>query len=350
MKIGLLTYHHTVSYGATLQTYATCKALQNLGHEVELIDFRLADHHSALYRMVFYFKEHDTRRLWKHIYPPLSPYYPDVESLMRARMDYDCLLVGSDQTWNPNISRDRCLQYFLAFGQENIRRVSYASSFGLMEWPESYRQLVPQISQLLHRFQAISTREAAGQRILKETFGVDSTVVVDPTMLIDDYTELSGKIAPNGMFNAFIMNRTDEQLQRVRELGKVMGRKPVMTSTIYPYRGFQYRYPPGIGKWLRYIGGADFVVVDSFHALVFCLKYHRQFAVIMPDNGLNSRLRNLLEMIHLEDRYYRDDDPSIPYRQLIDSPVDYEAVDSIIQHERNCSLDFLRKSLNSNCL
>ena len=41
MKVALLTYFKTLSYGATLQTYATVKALESLGHEVELINLEI---------------------------------------------------------------------------------------------------------------------------------------------------------------------------------------------------------------------------------------------------------------------------------------------------------------------
>ena len=40
MRIGLLTYHKSYNCGAVLQTYATCRLLKELGHEVELIDLR----------------------------------------------------------------------------------------------------------------------------------------------------------------------------------------------------------------------------------------------------------------------------------------------------------------------
>ena len=43
MKISLLTIWHCGNYGAELQTYATVRALTQLGHEVEVIDFRLTE-------------------------------------------------------------------------------------------------------------------------------------------------------------------------------------------------------------------------------------------------------------------------------------------------------------------
>ena len=38
-KIGIITYHHTINYGATLQSYGLYNFLINLGYEVELIDY-----------------------------------------------------------------------------------------------------------------------------------------------------------------------------------------------------------------------------------------------------------------------------------------------------------------------
>lgn len=345
MEIGLLTYHYTVSYGATLQTYATCKALQALGHDVEIIDFRISQKDSFLYRLAFLPKELSTKRLWKRIYPQVSSFYPDEESLHQSKMDYDAIIVGSDQTWNPNISGNKCLSFFLNFGPPNIKRLSYASSFGFTSWPAKYDHLIPQIKQHLNRFDAISTREETGRRILKDVFGFDSEIVVDPTLLIDDFSELSGRIEPDHRFVTFIMNRSEQQLKRVVELGRVIGQKPVMTSTIYPYRGFTYQYPPSVGKWLRNIGGADFLVVDSFHALVFCLKYKKQFVVITPDNGLNSRLTNLLRLVNLEDRFFYDNDLNIPYDKLVNEAIDYKSVDMALDKDKEKSLAFLKEAL-----
>lgn len=38
MRINLLTIHYGKSYGAVMQTYATCKLLEQAGHEVTVIN------------------------------------------------------------------------------------------------------------------------------------------------------------------------------------------------------------------------------------------------------------------------------------------------------------------------
>lgn len=103
MKIGLLTYHKSYNCGAVLQTYATCRLLKELGHEVELIDLRQPEP-IKLRQLIFIPRFIKFHRFCKKFYPSLTRHYKTVEELRKAKLDYDCLLVGSDQTWNPLIS------------------------------------------------------------------------------------------------------------------------------------------------------------------------------------------------------------------------------------------------------
>ena len=41
MKIGILTFHNALNYGAVLQCYALQHYLQEKGHDVEVIDYRI---------------------------------------------------------------------------------------------------------------------------------------------------------------------------------------------------------------------------------------------------------------------------------------------------------------------
>ena len=38
-KIGIITVHRNVNYGANLQAYASCKYLNNSGFDAEIIDY-----------------------------------------------------------------------------------------------------------------------------------------------------------------------------------------------------------------------------------------------------------------------------------------------------------------------
>ena len=326
-----------------MQTYATCRALKELGHEVEIIDFR-QDEKKSSRSLIFYFKVKDFFRFMRKWYPKLTEPISDIQTLRKRDMPYDYLLVGSDQVWNPQIARDKQMAYFLDFGGENIKRVSYASSFGISEWPEDKGELMPIIKKDLERFKAISVREETGQEIISKIFGLESQVVLDPTLLHKDYEELTGKIESNHQIICYLLYRSEKQLEKVKTLAARLGKKPRMISTIHYVKGFTYTYPPSIEQWLRFMAGAEFVVTDSFHGLAFSLIYNKQFVVISPNNGKNSRLLDLLKLSGLESRHFFDDE-DVPFGRLVSEKIDYNVINQRLAVMRDRSWNFLREAL-----
>lgn len=39
-RIGILTFHNTLNYGAHLQAYALCRYIRDLGYECDIIDYQ----------------------------------------------------------------------------------------------------------------------------------------------------------------------------------------------------------------------------------------------------------------------------------------------------------------------
>ena len=39
LMIGILTFHNTTNFGASLQAYSLCKAIRSMGHECELVNY-----------------------------------------------------------------------------------------------------------------------------------------------------------------------------------------------------------------------------------------------------------------------------------------------------------------------
>ena len=343
MKIGLITYHYSQNYGAVMQTYATCRALKELGHNVEIINIR-QEEKRKLRHLVFIPKYLKFNAFMNKYYPTQTPLIHNINELRRLQLDYDCLLVGSDQVWNPLISGDRCLAYFLDFGHKDIKRISYASSFGISSWPESRNYLMKDVYKALHSFDNISVREETGQTLLKNLFKVSSQVVVDPTMLHTDYSEIVDNINETEDIVCYLLNRTEEQLSASRYIGKELNTIPHLITSVYPILGFNYIYPPSIEKWLKYIGGAKLVITDSFHGVVFSLLYRRNFVVFAVDNGKNSRLLDLLNKVGLEGRYFTSLD-CLKKSKIYNQAIDYKTVQTIIDKKRKESLDYLRKNL-----
>lgn len=343
MRIGLLTYHHSANYGAVMQSYATCRALKELGHEVEFLNFQ-QDEKKTNCSLIFYFKIKAFDRFMATFYPSETKMLQSMDDLNAIASNYDCLMVGSDQVWNPEISQSKWLAYFLDFGESDIRRISYASSFGISKWPEQYQSLLPSINSSLHKFCSISVREETGKHLLNSLFKLNSQVVLDPTLLHADYKEITGNIVNNDEVICYLLNRTKLQLEKAIGLSKSLGKTPKMISTIRPTLGFRYVYPPSIETWIKYIAGAKFVITDSFHGLAFSLIYNKQFIVISPNNGKNSRLKDLLKSVGLEDRYF-DENDTILYRELQNRKIDYDVVNSKLDTLKEVSWNYLRSAL-----
>jgi len=100
---------------------------------------------------------------------------------------YDKFIVGSDQVWNYN-NNGKDFAYFLDFVEENNKKISYSSSFGVKSIPNSLKD---EYAKYLSQIKYLSTREEYGCRIIKELTGEKADLVLDPVFLLDKNKWLS---------------------------------------------------------------------------------------------------------------------------------------------------------------
>ena len=333
-----------------MQAYATCRILKNLGHNVEIINL----HHKDLQNKSIMFKfferiirEIYMRKFQKYFLPPLTKKYYSLKELQNDPPKSDCYLVGSDQVWNPNICNNSLLAFFLDFGNSEIRRVSYASSFGVKEWPITDININLHLSKLLNSFFAVSVREEEGRFICNKNFGIEPTVVLDPTLLHSDYNEITGEINSNQEIVCYKLNKTKDFFENISVVSRELKLPIRLLNSWRPIRGFKYNFPPSTKVWIKRIAGASFVVTDSFHGLAFSLIYQKQFVVILNEDGKNSRLENVLNKLDLNDRLFTSvkamsDNLSWKNR------IDYEIIGPKLQLLKQSSLNFLQNALHQN--
>lgn len=124
MKVGILTFHNAINFGAILQTYATCELVKSLGHEVEVIDY----HNRAIDATYDKYIYHISRMPWNPVYAmayllstlffrkkkhKFQIFTKKYLSLSRNRFsgqpmkleNYGLVLIGSDQLWNMTITK-----------------------------------------------------------------------------------------------------------------------------------------------------------------------------------------------------------------------------------------------------
>lgn len=348
MKIALLTIWHEYNYGAELQAYATIKFLQNMGHHVEMIDIRLADEGKtsiagSLSKVIELMSPAKCKfeKFWTR-YIPKTRRYKSIQELQSNPPIADIYMVGSDQVWNPEITKSFINLYFLDFGKDSVKRVSYASSFGESDW--KFPGFIDDVTRWLSRFDFISCREQSGVKLLKETFGVNSINVIDPTLLLGEYQNFINYRTKSHNLVCYPLGHDPELLDHSRQLAKKLNLNFVDNFNAKKIFGRIVWNRNSIEQWITNIANAEFVVTRSFHGMLFSVMYHKQFAVIEGYKGRGVRLQNFLSSIGLADRYYNDFEDLLSAEPWL-HPIDYEMCDKIVESLRKESFNALKKML-----
>ena len=367
-KIGTITFHNSINYGAILQTYALQKCLTDLGYDSEVIDYRnsyLIKNMSLCRRIVHYawheiFKRilaGETRRkktikfLNKHIRISKNTYH-NASQLHETPPIYDVYITGSDQVWNPNITGADC-SYFLTFAPAEKLRISYAPSFGLPILKDNYMNLY---KEWLKSIDKLSVREDEGKEIIKEIADREATVTLDPTLLLKkhQWEEISTPYEGNLYVLCYYMLGDKKVNKAISKIAKIIanynnwdiisiGQKEYMK--LVP--GYKKIFDAGPDQFVGLFQNASYVITNSFHGTVFSIIFNKPFYVpvndkLPPEKNLSSRIASLLQKLELEDRLIPVD-KSFGMQDM--QNIEYDKVNKLLRIERDKSLQFLKKAL-----
>jgi hypothetical protein len=325
MKIAIMTQPLGDNYGGIMQAWALQQVLKKMGHEPVTID-RRPEQRSATYKAArlayrvamkavgkrkrpIYFERH-LPTLLQHTRSFINQHIAMSEPLsnteaLRAHFDrsqYDAVIVGSDQTWRPRYSPN-IYNFFLDFLQDKpIRRIAYASSFGVDEW-EFTKIQTRRCAELAKRFDAISVREDSGVELCRKHLAVEATAVLDPTLLLNkqDYEQLLGPGrlggAPKGVYTYFL-DKTPGKLALAKQASKELGEPIYSCQAKYGFGEDADDWltgctKPNIKDWLAGFANARFVLTDSFHGLVFSIAFRRPFIAVKNASRGNARFMSL---------------------------------------------------------
>lgn len=201
MRIGIITCNNAINYGARLQVYALYAYLRSQGHDAFVIDYMPPYVHAP--QPLWYNPGMNVKEwmkliiLYRHREIEIEKYkflenfsrchtrlsdvkYQSLKQLQSVPPEADVYIAGSDQIWNTDFPNGKDPAFYLDFGREKTKRISYAASFAIPAIPQSLKE---DMARRLARFDRISVREESGQRILAN-LGYESTVVCDPAFLL----------------------------------------------------------------------------------------------------------------------------------------------------------------------
>ena len=322
MKVGLLTFPNSVSYGCVLQMYALYCTVQAMGHEAEVINYQNRYMKQERHMGGNTFKGRLRRCVRGIVHRPMycafrkfenkiirafpERVFEDSQRLSEIGNRYDAVICGSDQVWNPDIT-NADMSYFLDFCGEKTRRIAYAPSFGVVEFTE---ELCCKMQRELRQFYALSVRETPGKKLVESLTERNVQVVMDPTFFLstEQWIELEEKHpAAHGEYILYFTVRSSKTLlDEAIELSKKTGMKLVIIGgnpirKIKKKDNVEYAVDIGPGQWLYLMHNARYILTNSFHGTAFAINFRKDFYVEYSAKT-NSRLIHILEVLGLTDR------------------------------------------------
>ncbi|MBY7919501.1 polysaccharide pyruvyl transferase family protein [Vibrio fluvialis] len=358
-QVSIVTFHKAHNYGAVLQAYALRKQVEALGCIVDFYDYSpewLVDKYS-LHKSI---KKHPLNFVMRKYIAHLLDYkrrknryfgferfiaeFLPIRKIKSNSSEVDHLILGSDQIWNPSITKgfdSKCFGLIPELSAKNI--VSYAAS---MENIDRNEQEILDFTKLLKNIDHVSVREdSLKEFVIEQSGNKNVTQVLDPTLLIDknEWYEIAKEIPFEENYLLVYENYIDKNTNMIAK--QIAEKLKLKILTITPSASWQHPkdYLSGVCP-LEYLGlfkNAKFVLTTSYHGLAFSINFNIPFLSLKVKNGVNRRADSLLSLLNLED--YLVDSNKFDFNNY--HQIDFEKLNTRLIDERAKSIKFLQKSL-----
>lgn len=378
------------NYGTSLQGYALLQVLRQLGCDVEIFDYvkrpnfkqkvewvvnaiRVGEK-NVLYRRLINKGGHNQSKNVENFalrtkavdaykekkFQASFERYVGYEDLCNGSRKYDVVMVGSDQVWTPMGLPSKFFN--LLFVDDSVRKIAYASSFGVSEIPEFQKE---QTGHYLDRFYKIGVREQRGKEIVESLSRQTAQVVADPTLLLtreewkrEFCEDISVSSAGNreraekgGYIFCYFLGTNPDARKAAQALKEQTGLKIIAIRHMDEFVeadeqfGDEAPYAVDPNDFVRYIAHADYVCTDSFHCTVFSIIFHRRFMTFYrfaqaSKTGRNSRIDSLFQVVSIPRCHIYQGDIS-----AITDPIEWDKTDLRLSELRERSLQFLQDAL-----
>lgn len=342
MRIGILTYHRSVNYGAVMQSAALASELsRRFPHaEIEIVDY-CSKRMDIYYKLFTVYRGKDSvahllsrvemyrafQRGLKEL--PLSPsklVTGDCNRFFRwVQGRYDILISGSDAVWNYS-KRGLPNPYFLHGVEETCHRFSYAAScngLGVKNFSDLDDNSKMFLEEAFSGFEYIGVRDKQTE-VFVQTVCPSANVYhnCDPSLLFSDLkncdrTKLIDKLFCQYHFDpekptiGLMLSNLNGDLSRVltEQIKESFGKKFQIVS-LYSYN--KYADIPYIAdltpqEWSIVFGLFDLTISKYFHGSMFSLLNRTPVLAVGAEKsiaGLPNKVEDAFERLGISDWYY----------------------------------------------
>lgn len=372
MNVKVITRHSPSNYGSLLQSIATVKTIEGLGHDCSIIDYQRPDERglkgvltqvnckagfgNPLKKLAYIAIRYPIEKFALVRFDRMRKKYLKMTSRCSSHVDLkkisaDAFITGSDQVWGPMMNGVYDSAYFLQFVGKDSRKLAYAASFGKTKFDES---TVVAYKKMLSEYDKIAVREKSAVSLLEE-WGLNNCLgqVLDPTLLLD-MSQWTNLLIKKNDFDKYkdlkyilvYQIHNDPKLSGyAKRLAKHTGMELLRVNPMLhqALRGGKFICSPDLSEFLSLVANASCIVTDSFHGTCFSINFGKQFIEILPNNAIGTRNQSILELTGLSDRILCDfNDYS-----LVDKVIDYSKVNELLEVERRKSLEVIRSMIQN---
>ena len=366
MNISVITWLGNGNYGTSLQSYALCQKLGNLGYDVSFLpyfdkDFKLKSFLKGILASIgiiqqkekkMFEKTDALRKLYsfqQEKYKICHIYFPN--QYKKLLYQTDVFVTGSDQIWNAWYNFNPF--YFLDFAKDK-KRVAYASSMGTADFPEKYKA---DIKKLLSRFSHIGVREQTAVNAISTLLQQNNIVqVLDPTFLLEahEWKNLAEEaeiefILPSKYILCYLIGNNPHYAEQLISVKKAYGIDdiiiiPAIENKTFHIPGATVYTAAGPKEFAHLIQHATLVCTDSFHATAISINLSVDFVEFLrfkdtDEKSQNSRIYDILEHYNLRSRLYSSETDEWTRK------IAYSPVQSQLAKDRTKSINFLINSI-----
>ena len=370
-KVGIMSMQRIANYGSFLQAYALKQLIENLGHNVEFVDYHVetplvkdnVDNSNKYSRNIrkgietFRYKAPLSHKVafihYKHSFN--KRYLPllGITDKMNYNPLLDCLVIGSDEVFNciqKNVHVGYSLELF-GKGNNAKRLITYAASFGntTLEKLDKYKKQ-EEIGNLLKEFDAFSVRDENTGRIIKALTGRKVTYNLDP-VLAYDYMNCCDKIP--------YLPSAEKYLILYAYSGRISNNEAAWIASYAKKKDLKIYTIGGIQKYadrfincspfevLAYFRNAEEIITDTFHGTIFSIITHKPFATLIRNSSANDygneeKLSDLLKRLDLTNRVAANISDVATINKMT---IDFQKLDKVLEHHRMQSQQYLKENI-----
>ena len=370
-KIGILTFHWADDYGAMLQAYGLKAFLETQGCTSEILPYaplkctgrywlfpyilkiNNAGKRELAFRQITYRLQKNIRMLpiflqrkknmrwFRRNYLTKATAIRTVEKL--SCKEYECILVGSDQVWNPELTLGLDDAYLGKIKKEECRFIAYAASFGGAALPNAYAGELQKAFE--ENFAAISLREQGAVPYVQSLTAKTIDCTLDPTLLLPkvEWEKVAKQSKERNYILVYNTAANEEVFEYAYRLAKEKNCRVIRISSFLnrlpkKYSCFENNLVAGPAEFLGLFAGADYVVTNSFHGTVFSVIFEKKF-VVFGYAGRSLRITDFLKKMKLEQHFIEN------LNQPVVETIDWNSVKEALEKERKASVNFLRQNI-----